>query len=107
MVMEDITFVYILRSGHSNNFKIGVAKDIGARIKQLQTGSPYKLSLYQYFEAPTRKQAFKCESLLHRYFKSCKSRLMWGEWYRLSLQELELFRGLDYTGEVLDIIEGE
>lgn len=53
--MNGINYVYILRSGNSQNFKIGVSKNIIDRIKQLQTGSPYKITLYHCFEAVTRK----------------------------------------------------
>ena len=99
--MEDTNYVYILRSGNSNNFKIGVSKNIEKRIKQFQTGSPYKISTYCYFEAPTRQQAFNCEYNLHKFFDSHKTDLMWGEWYRISKKELEQLTKCQTTIDVM------
>ena len=40
-----MAFVYILRSGSENLFKIGRTDgDVDARIRQLATGNPYKLT---------------------------------------------------------------
>lgn len=102
--MNETNYVYILRSGNSQNFKIGVSKNIIDRIKQLQTGSPYKISLYHCFEATARKQAFECEHSLHKYFSKNKTKLMWGEWYRLTRKDLEILLQCDYIDEVKEIL---
>lgn len=99
--MEETNYVYILRSGNTNNFKIGVSKNIENRIKQLQTGNPYKITVYHYFEAPTRENAFNCEHWLHKFFDGHKTELMRGEWYRITLKELEPFLKIDYTTEAM------
>lgn len=99
--MEETNYVYILRSGKSNNFKIGVAKNIENRIKQLQTGSPYRLTTYHYFEAPTRALAFNCEHILHKFFDGHKTKLMCGEWYQIELKELRPLLDFMYTNEVI------
>ena len=103
--MEENNYVYILRSGKSNNFKIGVAKDIGKRIKELQTGSPYVLTLYHCFTAPTRKSAFNCENTLHKFFDQHKTELMCGEWYRITKKELLPFLKFDTTTEILNLFQ--
>ena len=102
--MEENNYVYILRSGNSNNFKIGVSKNIENRIKQLQTGSPYKIFTYCYFEAPTRKEAFNCEYWLHKFFDLHKTALMCGEWYRLNKNELKPLLNMTYTTEVITYV---
>ena len=99
--MEETNYVYILRSGNSNNFKIGVAKNIENRIKQLQTGSPYRLTTYHYFEAPSRALAFNCEHWLHKFFEGHKTKLMCGEWYQITLKELQPLLDLTFTNEAI------
>ena len=37
--------LYIIQSSNKGNFKIGRSKNPSKRLKQLQTGSPYKLKL--------------------------------------------------------------
>lgn len=35
--------LYIMQSDVTGDFKVGISKDIDKRLKQLQTGSPYKI----------------------------------------------------------------
>lgn len=55
--------------------KIGVAKDIEARKRNLQTGNPLQLRLLGWIEA---ENAFHLERHLHQYFHSAHVR---GEWF--------------------------
>jgi hypothetical protein len=59
-----MAYVYVLRSGTENIFKIGRTKlDVDARIQQLSTGNPYRLTKFDVIE--TEHEA-KCENYLHR-----------------------------------------
>lgn len=81
-------YVYITRSGYSNNFKIGVSENPAKRLKQLQTGSPYILRLFHIFECQDRADAFNKEKLLHKHFDGRKTKLMWGEWFQVPPKEM-------------------
>ena len=65
-------YVYFAENG--GYIKIGLSKDIAARISNLQTGSPLKITLLAYFEATEED-----EKMLHRRYKHFRNR---GEWFR-------------------------
>lgn len=71
--------VYLLRS--NENYKIGIAKDVNKRIKQLQTGNPYKIELIGSYES---MHASKIETTLHNQYSHEREM---GEWFTLSLRE--------------------
>lgn len=77
--------LYILSCQDRKFFKIGVCKEeaLQKRIKTLQTGNPYKISL-EYHDL--RKNATKAETFLHQQFASkCES----GEWFtNITLEEI-------------------
>lgn len=59
-----MAYVYVLRSGTENIFKIRRTKgDVGARILQLSTGNPHPLTRFDVIETEHDAQ---CESYLHR-----------------------------------------
>ncbi|HFT7414450.1 GIY-YIG nuclease family protein [Stenotrophomonas maltophilia] len=57
--------------------KIGVAKNIAERKRNLQTGNPLVLKLLGWIEVA---DAFELERQLHQHFKSARSR---GEWFAI------------------------
>jgi hypothetical protein len=64
-------WVYILRSGASNLFKIGRTEgDVEARIRQLATGNPHRLTKFDAIE--TEHDAL-CEGYLHKTLRSRRS----------------------------------
>jgi Meiotically up-regulated gene 113 len=65
------TAVYILRSGEENLFKIGRARHVEERRKDLSTGNPYPLSVYGVIET---EYANDCETYLHHRLRSKRSR---------------------------------
>lgn len=70
-------FVYAVGDGHGNT-KIGVAKDITARIGQLQTGNASRLYLIAYADLEDRYEADRVESWCHcelSEWRKC------GEWF--------------------------
>lgn len=80
----DKRYVYILKTS-DDVYKIGVAKDVESRVRQLQTGSVEEITLVNKFlsEFP-----FKIESTLHRKYNSNRIN---GEWYYLTKENLNSF----------------
>ena len=71
--------LYIIQSSNNGCFKIGRSKHPEKRLKQLQTGSPYKLKLILVLENEGRQE----KSLHMRFPKAditCK-----GEWFDFDL----------------------
>lgn len=68
--------VYILQSGKTNYYKIGLTKDpVQRRIRELQTGNPYRLTARLVHNVENMKIA---ENILHR--KYYRQRGI-GEWF--------------------------
>jgi hypothetical protein len=76
-------YVYFIRHGDDDVFKIGITSgNVEDRLRQLQTGTPEKLTLYTYIKHPD--PAIK-ERELH---EKLKDRRINGEWFGLSPQEI-------------------
>jgi len=66
-----VAYVYILRNGNENLFKIGRTDgDVDDRIRQLATGNPYRLTRFDVIET---EHDSLCETYLHRMLRSKKS----------------------------------
>ena len=79
-------FIYLIRENNdSNNYKIGSAKQIGTRIKGLQTGNPDELILIKSFSTKNR---FKLEHMLHRHYYDKRGL---GEWFVFEKNDVDLF----------------
>jgi hypothetical protein len=66
-----MAYVYILRSGGENLFKIGRTDgDVEARIRQLATGNPYRLTKFDVIDT---EHDSLCETYLHRMLRSKRS----------------------------------
>ena len=70
-------FVYAVGDGHGNT-KIGVAKDISARICQLQTGNASRLYLIAYADLADRWEADRVEAWCHAELSEWRR---CGEWF--------------------------
>lgn len=79
------TIYFITEDPYQNRVKIGWTFDVKKRIKQLQTGSPNKLRIY---EKLTSINCEKVEKILH---KKLEDRKINGEWFRLTKKELNDF----------------
>jgi len=78
-------FVYLIRNGESNKYKIGLSKNVFRRLNSMQTGNPDKLSLICFFPAI---DAFKQEQELHNHFSIKRST---GEWFILNDNDVNYF----------------
>ena len=66
-----MAYVYILRSGNENLFKSGRTDgDVEARIRQLATGNPYRLTKFDVIDT---EHDSLCETYLHRMLRSKRS----------------------------------
>ncbi len=71
-------FVYFIRSGRKGSIKIGYAIDPDKRLKELQTGNPYPLTIVATIECDSMMAAQHMESSLHYRFRKQNVR---GEWF--------------------------
>ena len=85
-----IDFVYIINVVGTNKYKIGRSNDINRRLRQLQTGSPDKLTLYDIF---TCADCSTLEPMIHKTF--AKFRLN-GEWFKFTDTEITNCRYIIY-----------
>lgn len=81
-------FIYLIRCDLSGHYKIGIAKSIQSRIRQLQTGQSSTLTLIDSFES---EYASKIEKTLHNLFSYCR---LEGEWFDFSAKEISQFHDL-------------
>ncbi len=78
--------IYLARQEGTDLYKIGITKnDPKKRLKQLQTGNAGKFELVESFET---KHDYKMETALHAHYQM---RLVSGEWYVLSNEEVAKF----------------
>ena len=76
-----MTYVYFIeevRSKGGGPVKIGVAKDPNKRLKNMQVGNASHLQLITSIGPIERKQAFRIERALHKYFQGLR---IDGEWF--------------------------
>lgn len=80
-------WVYFIQCGEY--VKIGLSADVDARLKALQTSTPYPLALIKKFAVPDPAQA---EARLHVYFEDRRHA---GEWFALTPDEISEVMDLD------------
>lgn len=102
--------VYFIQDSYSKAFKIGVSKDPGGRIVELQTGSPYELKLFYVIITKGKEADLFFERMAHGHFDEHRTR-KGAEWFqitdrmvRLLLKELKsanssikILKGTDYA----------
>jgi predicted GIY-YIG superfamily endonuclease len=81
-------YVYVLRSA-AKRVKIGVARDIPQRMRQLQAEHG-RLELFHYFACESSPESFRLEKALHWWFRREHLEL---EWFTEAV--LDTIRGLD------------
>lgn len=75
--LEFESHVYFIRDGRGN-IKIGVANDIGKRLKALQTANADKLEMFFAINVDDKYEAYRIERALHNKFKNDHKH---GEWF--------------------------
>jgi Meiotically up-regulated gene 113 len=74
-------YVYFIES--DMKIKIGCARDVRLRIRELQCGNPNEIELR---DAIADDDAFALEALLHRFFSDHREN---GEWHTINADDLE------------------
>ena len=85
--------IYLFEAESSGLYKIGVSKNAKKRLKQVQTGCPYKIKILKVYDS---KYAFKIESSIHRRLKNrnlseYEEYDIRGEWFVLNEEFIEGF----------------
>lgn len=81
--IENKTGVYIIRFQNTDNYKIGITKNLKTRISQFSTGNPDNI-IIEYFIATKHYKSL--EKHFHSIFKKYR---MKGEWFKFTQQEFE------------------
>lgn len=87
--------VYFIKAGEY--LKIGIAKDVKARLSTLQTGNPIRFELCGIVDNLSRTQAMHYEKKLHRFYRNCRVN---GEWFRRDNFEM-------YYNDIRTIVDGD
>lgn len=80
-------YVYFIQAGDGGPIKIGFAQDPQARLRELSTGSPARLSLLRAVSASGIHQ----EQMLHRQFGDLRLK---GEWFRAEERLVQFIEAL-------------
>lgn len=107
--MKKLQKIYLIHCAYNNLYKIGISISPEKRIKQLQTASPYKLTISAMYECKYR--ARKIETILHNMLASKKIAdnfeydftFLEGEWFNLSTKDILGFS--DSCKKIEDTIE--
>jgi Meiotically Up-regulated Gene 113 (MUG113) protein len=76
--MTKRSYVYFIQANPSKRVKIGKANNPETRLKELQTGSPEKLSILGLINCKHSGQAAEREAVLHKQFSDLR---LEGEWF--------------------------
>ena len=74
----DIMDIYFIQIGNDGPIKIGRTRDVGKRIRSLQTGHHRELKVV-HVESPPKGESLRAERQFHSTFKDLRIR---GEWFR-------------------------
>ena len=98
--------LYIIQYGSTNQYKIGITKNLNKRISELQVGSPYELRLVKIWTHTRREKIEAYERVIHRYLiKEGYQIRKDSEWFRLCKPILKLLLAPNTIQEQNKIIE--
>jgi hypothetical protein len=90
---DDTEYVYFIRAGRTNIYKIGKSNDPKTRLASLQTANPYKLKLLHTFKADNASAA---EEELHHLLQTKR---MEGEWFRITPKQRDIILSIEHFKE--------
>ena len=79
-----MTYIYIIGPVEGYPVKIGIAKNVGQRLKTFQTANWVKLKVHYKVRAKSRADAFILETKAHRALKRKKIREGGDEWFAVN-----------------------
>ena len=98
--------LYIIQYGNTNQYKIGITKNLNKRISELQVGSPYELKLVKIWTHTRREKIEEYERVIHRYLiKEGYQIRKDSEWFRLCKPILKLLLAPNTIQEQNKVIE--
>lgn len=80
------TSIYIIKEEGKNFYKIGVARNVESRLKQIKTGNPNELTVIYQKEFPDGKTAYHLENKCHNIVKDKR---IYSEWFELSKTDVD------------------
>lgn len=83
-------YIYIIQMGDSDYYKIGRTTDMKYRLKSLQTGNPFPLTIKAFFTT-TNKWVRQFENIFHTELSYCRCT---GEWFCFSCHEVKVLTNL-------------
>lgn len=82
--------LYVIQCGETNKYKIGVTiQSIKHRVRKLQQGSPFELTVVFTHEYETEEIMKAAERMYHEMFESKR---VVGEWFELNDSDLKLIK---------------
>ncbi len=97
---DNTDYVYLIRMGRTNFYKIGKSNDPKGRLASMQTASPHKLKIVHVFKADNAAAAE--ESLHHRLHGVRQA----GEWFKLTDEQQKMIASISAYEEGQFIIGG-
>ncbi len=86
---EPYYFLYIIRNGETDEYKIGITNNLNRRFKEIQTGCPNAIHLIKIYSHYHKTVVQKYERVLHRYYQKCGCRIRTnGEWFKLTKADI-------------------
>ena len=80
-----MSYIYIIGSDNPP-YKIGISKDPEKRLRNIQTGHPYKLKILELRETNAKRTRL-LESVIHKHLDNYR---MKGEWFNIPLEDAKL-----------------
>lgn len=85
-------YVYIIGMPGQAISKVGISNRPAKRLKQLRTGSPFKLFLAFEFETPAKWVARELEAAFHKVLRRER---MNGEWFSIDVEQAMRFMAIN------------
>lgn len=77
------TYIYVIAAEEIAHVKIGIAIDPDKRLRQLQTGSPFRLHVARLWGPMPRERAVMLEARAHYILAGCRAT---GEWFHVRVK---------------------
>jgi hypothetical protein len=81
------TYLYVIGTTQGDGVKVGISRNLKARLAHLQIGSATKLKIHSAFSFPDRASALATERDFH---KANADRCLNGEWFDFTAREVEV-----------------
>jgi hypothetical protein len=87
-------YVYFMKA--KNRMKIGKANNPEERLKELQVGCPFPLSIIAKIPCRSERESMRMERLMHKYFAKYHKQ---GEWFKCTPWVMNQAWGLEHAAD--------